>query len=193
MLGGSALVLGAALLFAVAREDGMPADTPPAIAGAGDLEARVAADADDVEAWAELGRLRSDAGDRDGAVIAWRRAAELAPAVADHWSSLGEALVMAAPASGSALPPAALAAFRRAIAIEPSDPRARFFLAVEKDIAGDPGAAIDDWIDLLADTPHGAPWEADLRRTIEQVGARENIAVASRIVAARRQGADDAR
>src|SRR3546814_10547184 len=41
--------------------------------------------------------------------------------------------------------------------------------------------AIDDWFALLADTPQGAPWEADLRRTIEQVGAIHKIDVAARL------------
>src|SRR3546814_14962798 len=57
------------------------------------------------------------------------------------------------------------------------EPRARYFLAVKKDLAGDHRGAIDDWFALLADTPQGAPWEPDLRRTIEQVGAIHQIEV----------------
>ena len=41
--------------------------------------------------------------------------------------------------------------------------------------------AIADWFALLEDTPQGAPWEADLRRTIEQVGAIHKIEVAGRL------------
>jgi cytochrome c-type biogenesis protein CcmH len=36
---------------------------------------------------------------------------------------------------------------------------------------------------LLADTPPGAPWEADLRRTIEQVGTIYGIDVEERVAA----------
>src|SRR3546814_14152270 len=65
--------------------------------------------------------------------------------------------------------------------LDAKDPRARYFLAVRKDIGGDHRGAIDDWFALLADTPQGAPWEADLRRTIEQVGAIHKIDVADRL------------
>ena len=68
------------------------------------------------------------------------------------------------------MPPAALEAFRKAAALDPKDPRARYFLAVEKDLAGDHEGALTAWLALLAETPPGAPWEADLERTIEQVG-----------------------
>ena len=79
------------------------------------------------------------------------------------------------------MPPAAAEAFDKAIALNPKDPRARYFMAVKKDIAGDHKGAIDEWFALLADTPQGAPWEADLRRTIEQVGAINKIDVAARL------------
>jgi cytochrome c-type biogenesis protein CcmH len=82
------------------------------------------------------------------------------------------------------MPPAALEAFRKAAALDPKDPRARYFLAVEKDLAGDHEGAIAAWLALLAETPSGAPWEADLRRTIEQVGRINAIAVDERIAAA---------
>ena len=62
--------------------------------------------------------------------------------------------------------------------------RARYFLAAKRDIDKDHEGAIAAWLDLLADSPQGAPWEADLVRTIEQVGQMNSIAVASRIAEA---------
>ncbi|MFX7549094.1 hypothetical protein ABTJ50_22380, partial [Acinetobacter baumannii] len=76
-----------------------------------------------------------------------------------------------------------LNAFRRAVAIDPKDPRARYFLAVARDLKGEHRGAIDDWLALLKDTPPGAPWEADLRRTIEQVGKINHIDVAQQLSA----------
>ena len=84
----------------------------------------------------------------------------------------------------SPMPPRALAAFRKAAELDPQDPRARYFLAVNRDIGGDHQGAIDDWLVLLAETPPGAPWEAELKRTIEQVGKVNGITVAPRIAAA---------
>src|SRR3546814_10351686 len=104
------------------------------------------------------------------AVAAYEKAAALAPQNAGLWSALGE--VRTYVDQRDPMPPAALEAFEKAIALDPREPRARYFLAVKKDLAGDHKGAIDDWFALLADTPQGAPWEPDLRRTIEQVGAK---------------------
>src|SRR5690606_38836789 len=131
------------------------------------------------EAWTMLGAARFDMGDFKGAVAAYEKAVALAPESAPIWSALGEARVMAS--ERDPLPAAAREAFDKAIALDAKDPRARYFMAVKKDIAGDHKGAIDDWFALLADTPQGAPWEADLRRTIEQVGAIHKIEVADRL------------
>ena len=101
----------------------------------------------------------------------------------DLWSSLGEALVMAGP--GTTFPPGARVAFDKAIALNAKDPRARYFLAMAKDMGGDHKGAIDDWIALLRDSPAGAPWENDVRRTVEAVAAKEKIDVAARLAALR--------
>jgi cytochrome c-type biogenesis protein CcmH len=82
------------------------------------------------------------------------------------------------------MPPAAVTAFEKAIALDPQDPRARYFLAVKKDLAGNHEGALGDWLALLADTPADAPWRTDLVRTIEQVGKINKLDVASRIAAA---------
>lgn len=193
VLGVAGAVLAGALIYTAVRSEGgdtslaaaATTGAAPAAAGASDLEARVAANPEDVDAWVQLGQLRFDSGDFAGATTAYRRATELAPTVAGYWSALGEALVMAAPRTGPAMPDESLTAFQRALELDSDDPRSRYFLAVKKDIDGDHEGAIADWLALLADTPQGAPWEADLRRTIEQVGARESIAVASRIAAVR--------
>ena len=82
------------------------------------------------------------------------------------------------------LPAEALAAFEKAVALDAQDPRARYFLAAKKDLDKDHEGAIAAWLDLLADTPPGAPWEADLVRTIEQVGQMNKIDVAARLAKA---------
>ena len=83
--------------------------------------------------------------------------------------------------SSRTLVPEAADAFRRAVKIDPSDPRARYFLAVQKDLGGDHKGAVDDWIAFLKDTPPGAPREADLRRNIEQTAAKHKIDLAGRV------------
>ncbi|MCT2557477.1 tetratricopeptide repeat protein [Tsuneonella sp. YG55] len=162
------------------------AETPAAAQMPGDpldtLERTARDNPDDAATWQRLGIAYFDAGRFADAASAYSRAATADPQNAALWSSMGEALVMAS--ERDPMPAGAKDAFEKAIAIDPGDPRARYFLAVDKDLAGDHRGAIDDWLALLADTPPGAPWEADLTRTIEQVGKINDIEVAARIAQA---------
>jgi len=136
----------------------------------------------DARAWQELGFALFQRGEFLEAAKAYERAVAADESEAVLWSALGEARVMAS--QRDPMPPEALTAFRAAIERDPRDPRARYFLAVQKDLGGDHEGAIADWIALLADTPRGAPWESDLVRTIEQVGTIRKIDVDARIAAA---------
>lgn len=195
--GGRALLIVAAVVallsvgYAVTRETGerdIPEVTasgetqaPDAAAVIRSLQERVGADPKDADAWRQLGWVYFESGKYGDAARAYRRATELEPENAALWSGLGEALVMADPRDP--MPREASKAFQKALALDPADPRARYFRAVEKDLGGDHRGAIDDWFALLRDTPSGAPWEKDLRRTIEQVGKINDIEVASRLAA----------
>lgn len=141
--------------------------------GGGDADSPAAKD------WRVVGWAYAESGNAAEAASAYRKATAIEPDNAENWSSLGEALQSA---SRSVVPEAA-AAFRKALELDPRDPRARYFLAVQKDLGGDPGGAVEDWLALLRETPAGAPWEADLRRTIEQSAARNRIDLAGRIPA----------
>jgi cytochrome c-type biogenesis protein CcmH len=144
------------------------------------LEAKLKADPNDAEGWRMLGWSFFQTQRYAEAAMAYKRATALRPDNADYWSSLGEALVTAGPGT---VPAEAKAAFDKAVALDPKDPRARYFIGVSKDMAGDHKGAIDDWFALLHDTPAGAPWEADVRRTIQAVGEKDKIEVATRLAA----------
>ncbi|WP_255326549.1 tetratricopeptide repeat protein [Sphingobium sp. EM0848] len=146
-----------------------------------ELQDRVGANPKDAEGWQRLGWAYFENGRHADAVRAYRHATALVPDNATFWSSLGEAAVMAS--EHDPMPKEAADAFDKAIALDPKDPRARYFLAVRKDLAKDHKGAIRDWLALLGDTPPGAPWEADLRRTIEQVGKINGIDVTGRLAA----------
>lgn len=173
-----------AVIFATQRRNGAP-DRPMPMAGTptDSLEEATRTNPGDDKAWMALGQRQFEASEFAAASQSYGRAAVAAPGNATAWSSYGEALVNAS--EHDPMPPTALAAFRRAIEINPRDFRARYFLAVARDLKGEHKGAIDDWLALLKDTPPGAPWEADLRRTIEQVGKINKIDVASRIAAIR--------
>lgn len=188
------VLLGAALLLAAGSigfnvmQGSAPSAPPAGAEGAQSIEAlRAAAEASsgDARPWADLAYAHFGEQQFAEAAAAYRRALAIAPDEAVLWSALGETLVL-----GSArdpMPAEALEAFRKAVALDPQDPRARYFLAAKKDLDKDHEGAIADWLDLLADTPPGAPWEADLVRTIEQVGQINDIAVAPRIAKAQEE------
>jgi cytochrome c-type biogenesis protein CcmH len=180
-IAGLAVAIGIGRTIAVDSEpsgvSAIPADPLTA------LEARTRENPEDREAWSELAARRFDAGRFDEAVAAYGTAIALAPREAALWSARGEARVMAS--ARDPMPAAALSAFETAIGLDPKDPRARYFLAVRQDLTGDHRGALDAWLALLADTPPGAVWEADLRRTIEQVGKINAIPVAAKLAAVR--------
>lgn len=130
--------------------------------------------------WRVVGWAYAEKGDAEASAAAYRRAAAIEPDNAENWSSLGEALQTA---SATVVPEAA-EALQKAVKLDPSDPRARYFLAVQKDLRGDHEGAVDDWLALLGETPEGAPWRAGLVRTIEQAAARGRIDVKARLAAA---------
>ncbi|HET6523065.1 tetratricopeptide repeat protein [Sphingopyxis sp.] len=179
------VLLAAAVGYAIWR-DSAPSVTGPASESPAapsdqlaELEARTQREPGSADAWTALGAAKFDLSDFAGAIAAYEKAVALSPESAGLWSALGEARVMAS--DSDPMPLAASQAFEKAIALDAKDPRARYFLAVKKDIGGDHKGAIEDWFALLADTPQGAPWEADLRRTIEQVGQIHQIDVAARL------------
>ena len=174
-IAGATLVLGFALGLSLTRhQDGSAAG---GVAGA----ASPAPASADMAQWRAEGEAAFADGRYDAAVAAYDKATRASPATAVLWSALGEARVLASQADP--LPAEALGDFHRALAIDRQDPRARYFLAVRRDLDGDHQGAIADWLALLADTPQGAAWEADLRRTIAQVGAINHIVVAPRLAA----------
>lgn len=205
-LGGAAILVAGALgyrLLAGGEGDaGAPEINAAAAAAAGDqvesvegmiarLEERLRQNPDNAEGWRLLGwsyfelarRNESDDGFRRAVALsvgAYRRASQLEPNNAENWSSLGEALQV----TMREVSPEAEQAFQRALQLNPQDPRARYFLAVQKDMRGQHEAAVEDWLALLEDTPAGAPWEADLRRNIQQSAERNNIDLGSRLPAA---------
>jgi len=179
-------IAAGAIGYRIVAADRRGASPPAAAASASgsiaDLQQHAKSAPDDAGAWQQLGFAQFDAGNYAEAVNAYQHAAQISPGNAVLWSSLGEARVMAS--EHDPMPPAALDAFKRAVALDPKDPRARYFLAVEKDLKGDHQGAIADWLALLKDTPAGAPWDNDLQRTIEQVGKINKIEVAKQIAAA---------
>lgn len=142
------------------------------------LEARMAQDPSDPEGWRMLGWSYFQTGRFADSANAYARAVQLTPQAPGYQSAYGEALVQAAQGT---VTPAAQAAFEAAKQLDPTDARARYFLAVLKDQRGNRAEAISDWIGLLNEAPADAPWAPDLRAFVERIAKEDGIDLAGRL------------
>ncbi len=157
---------------------GAPADVAQMIR---QLEQKMAENPGDPEGWRMLGWSYHQTGRFADAAVAYGRAAALDPGNAEYLSAQGESLVQAADGT---VTPAALGAFTAALAADPADPRARYFIGVQKDQQGQHAEAMDDWIALLNDAPPDAPWAAEVRAFVERIASERNIDISGRLPAA---------
>lgn len=144
------------------------------------LEKKLAANPNDPEGWKMLGWSYFQTGRHAEAARAYEKAVALKADDAELWSALGEARTLTA----NGVDAGAHEAFARAVALDPKDARARYFLGVEKDVAGDHKGAIDLWVAVLNDAPADAPYAQSVRGLVTQVATREKIDVAGRLPAA---------
>ncbi len=161
-------VLGTVGVYVVVGAPELAAAPPPGPAPAAarrpdltaELEQRVLSAPDDASGWNRLGVAYAGADRFSDAAMVFARAARLDPATAAYPSAEGEALTQAAHGQ---VTPGARAAFRAALAADPSDPRARYYIALAKDQAGDHPGAMADWNTLIRSAPPDAPWLPQVR------------------------------
>ena len=89
-------------------------------------------------------------------------------------SALGEALTLEADGT---VTEQAVAAFRKAFALQPDDARAQYYLGLHEAQSGDSRAAIARWRALEARSPADAPYLPMLRAEIARVARAANIEV----------------
>jgi cytochrome c-type biogenesis protein CcmH len=116
------------------------------------LAARLEENPDDLDGWLMLGRARAARGERDQAVEAFRRAAELAPENPEIVGLYAEALFQSA-GQAETPPPELLAVMTRLHALDPDQPTALWVLGAEAASRGDAAAARGYWQPLLARIP----------------------------------------
>ncbi|HKD22812.1 MAG TPA: c-type cytochrome biogenesis protein CcmI [Rhizomicrobium sp.] len=144
----------------------------------GQLEAKLRANPNDPEGWRMLGWSYGAVGRPAEAAEAYGRAAALDPKNAEYPSARGDALVNAAQGQ---VTPEALASFKAALAIDPSDPRARYYMALHEDQLGQHDQAMEDWIALLKSAPPNAAWAPQVRDFIERVAQTRHIDLAGKL------------
>ncbi len=175
----------------------MVAKTAPqaaSIPSAGSVDDKIAALASrlnrepgDAEGWRMLGWAYFNTGRYDDAADALSKAVNLAPGDANYLSSYGEALVQR---DKGRVSPEALRSFEAALASDPSDHRARFYIALAQEQAGNLQQALDRWLALLADAPADAPWLMDVRAHVTDLGERTGRDVTRQLASGAAPAAD---
>ena len=133
-------------------------------------EAQLAANPDDGRGWDVLAPVYLRLGDADKAIEAYQNAIRLLGPSSARLSGIGEAAVAKA---GGVVNEPALVAFRESLKADPSDSRARFFVALAEVQAGRFDTARSGWEALAADEAAVAEWRAVAARSLEQLASAE--------------------
>jgi cytochrome c-type biogenesis protein CcmH len=130
------------------------------------VEAHLASNPSDGTGWELLAPIYMRLGRFDDAVEARKKALTFNGETATRDAELGEA--QAAAANG-VVTAEAKASFERAVARDPKDAKARYYLGVAAQQDGNPAEAAAIWRALLADAPSGAQWVGFVREALAQV------------------------
>jgi cytochrome c-type biogenesis protein CcmH len=132
----------------------------------GQVEARLAANPNDGAGWEVIAPVYARLGRFDDAVKARQKALALNGETATREADLGEAETAAA---NGVVTAEAKATFDRAVARDPKEAKARYFLglAAEQDGRSNDAAAI--WRTMLAEAPPGAPWVGFVTQALARV------------------------
>jgi len=140
------------------------------------LAQRMAERPDDVRGWLLLARSYASLGRYEDSATAYAAAIAHGAEGAEVQSAYGEALSAAA---NGQITVAAKMAFDAALAQDPGEPRARFYLALAKAQTGNLDEALADWVTLEAEAPADAPWRGAVTAQIEQAAAELGLDAAA--------------
>jgi cytochrome c-type biogenesis protein CcmH len=131
------------------------------------VEAHLERSPNDARGWDVLAPVYLRLGRIDEAVKARRNALNFGGETAQRQADLGEALVAA---SNGIVTAEAKQAFDRAVALDPADPKSRFYVGLAAQQDGDTKKAAATWQALLKGAPADAPWTATVRQALGGIG-----------------------
>ncbi|MEO1251846.1 MAG: c-type cytochrome biogenesis protein CcmI [Pseudomonadota bacterium] len=140
------------------------------------LASRLEQSPNDLEGWILLAESYAATGQFLQAASAYDRATALAPERADLLAALGETRIVA---NNGIVDTGALEPLEQALALDPDEPRARFYRALRTYQGGDARAALDDWIAILNAAPPGAPWVSIVADQIKTVSGEIDLDIAA--------------
>ena len=130
------------------------------------VEAHLASNPNDGAGWEVLAPVYLRMRRPDDAVAAWRKAIALNGDSPPRESGFGEALVAAA---NGVVTDEAKQAFLKAVAGDPHDAKAGYYLGLADEQDGNSAAAAGKWRALLAQAPPDAPWAGFVREALARV------------------------
>ena len=151
------------------------------------LAARLQTTPQDAEGWRMLGWSYFHIQQPMKAMEAYARAVALRPQSAQFKSAYGETVVAA---EAGTVTPKAVELFNAALALDPGDAKARYFLALAMDQAGKKQEALDAWLSLQAEPLGDEPWVAELSERTRALAQALNVDLSARVTALR-QAAND--
>lgn len=129
-------------------------------------ESHLTANPEDGRGWDVLAPIYYRMGRYADASVAYRNAIRLLGASDVREAGLGEALAAAA---GGMITDEAQAALERAIAIEPSNPKARFLLVTAMAQEGRDDDARSAWLSMRDDLPEDSPWRGAVAQALAEL------------------------
>jgi cytochrome c-type biogenesis protein CcmH len=158
----------------------------------GQVEARLAANPNDGAGWEVIAPVYARLGRFDDAVKARQKALALNGDTAAREADLGEAETAAANGIVTAT---AKATFDRAVARDPKEAKARYFLGLAAEQDGRSNDAATIWRTMLAEAPPGAPWVGFVTQALARVSGTPVAATepSAADVSASAEMSDDAR
>jgi cytochrome c-type biogenesis protein CcmH len=131
-------------------------------------EAHLAENPSDARGWEVLAPVYLRMGRGNDAAVAFRNAIRLDGATAARKTGLGEALVAVADGMVTV---EAQEAFEEALALEPGNARARYFLASGYMQDGREADAVSIWQSMVAELPEESPWRGAALEALREAGA----------------------
>lgn len=142
------------------------------------LTERMAKNPNDGAGFRMLGWSHVMTGHPDRAIEPYKKALALLPKDATVHAGYGEALTGVAKGQVTG---EAKAQFEQALALDPSEPRSRYFMGLWQAQNGQERQALDAWIALANSGPADAPWQADVRRHITDTAKKLGVDVSARL------------
>ena len=137
----------------------------------GQVEAHLAQDPKDGRGWELLAPVYLRLGRFDDAVEARRKALALNGETAERRADLGEAL---ADAADGVVTARAKSEFERAVALDPHEAKARYFLGLAAEQDGNVDEAKAIWHSIIAEAPPDAPYVEFVGQALARVGGKSD-------------------